>query len=244
LLNQPEYAGEPMKPLIEVFFQPGKVFSGLQERSAGGSFPAWLVPLLANTILLLVSVAITVNVLGMDLIMRQRLASSNMSPAQMQQALERAASPVGTYITYAAVGLGTPLAMLVVAGILFAFGLMTSRAPGFGVMLAMVNLAFFPYFAVTVLMTAIVMIAAPDKTALDINNILATNVAAFVNKSETSKGLYALFNSLDVLSFIEIGLLSYGFSKITRAGFAAGLGAVGGMWILYVLSKMALSLFQ
>lgn len=69
-------------------------------------------------------------------------------------------------------------------------------------------------------------------------------MAAFVNRSETSKGLYALFMSLDLLSFLEIGLLSYGFSKLTKAGLAAGLGAVGGMWILYVCTKMALSLFQ
>lgn len=228
-----------MKALFDVFFQPGKVFSSLPERRA-----PWVVPLLVNTILLVISTAITVNVMGMELIMRQRLASSNMSPEQMQLAMSRAASPITTYITYIAVGLGTPLSMLVVAGVLFAFGLMTSRSPKFGSMLAMVCLAFFPYFLVTVLMTALVMIAAPDKTALDISNILATNVAAFVNKSETSKGIYALYTSLDLLSFMEIGFLSYGFSKLTKAGFIAGLGAVGGMWVLYVVSKMALSLFQ
>ena len=134
--------------------------------------------------------------------------------------------------------------MLSVSGVLFAFGMMTSRAPKFGSMLAMVNLAFFPYYVVTVLMTALVVIVAPDKSALDINNMLATNVGAFVSKSETSKGLYALYTSLDLLSFLEIGLLAFGFSKLTKSGFAAGLGAVGAMWFLYVISKMALSLFQ
>jgi hypothetical protein len=228
-----------MKDLFEVFFQPGKVFSSLPERRA-----AWVAPLLANTILLIVSTAITINVLGMDLIMRQRLAASSMSPDQMQQAMERATTPAAVYITYGAVAVGTPLAMLIVAGVLSAFGMMTSRPPKFGSMLAMVCLAFFPYFLVTSLMTALVVIAAPDKTALDINNILATNAGAFVNRSETSKGLYALLTSLDLLSFMEIGLLSFGFSKLTKSGFAAGLGAVGGMWILYVLSKMALSLLQ
>lgn len=228
-----------MNALIEVFFQPGKVFSTLPERRA-----AWVAPQLVNTILLLISTAITIHVMGMDLIMRQRLASSSMSPEQMQQAMQRATSPAATYFTYAAVAVGATLAMLIVAGVLFAFSMMTSRPPKFGSMLAMVNLAFFPYFLVTVLMTSLVMIVAPDKSAIDINNPLATNVAAFVNKSETSKGLYALFTSLDLLSFIEICLLSYGFSKLTKAGFAAGLGAVTGMWLLYVLVKMAASLFQ
>ena len=215
------------------------MFSTLPERRA-----AWVTPLLVNTILLLVSTAVTVHVLGMDLIMRQRLATSNLSPEQMQVAMERASSPVTTYFTYGAVTIGIPLSMLAIAGILFAFGMMTSRSPNYSSMLAMVNLAFFPYFLVTVLMTAIVIIAAPDKSALDINNLLATNVAAFVSKSETSKGIYALYGSLDILSFILVGFLAYGFSKLTKAGIAAGLGAVGGMWILYVMCKMAASLFQ
>jgi len=228
-----------MKALLDVFFQPGKVFADLPEKRA-----AWVAPLLANTILLVLSTVITIHVLGMDLIMRQRLASSNMSPEQMQKAMEQATSPIATWLTYGAVAVGAPISMLIVAGILFAFGMMTSRAPKFGAMLAMVSLAFFPYFLVTVLMTALVMIAAPDKTALDINNLLATNVAAFMNKSETSKGLYAMFTSLDLLSFIEIGLLSFGFGKLTKAGVAAGLGAVGAMWILYVAAKMAMTVFQ
>ena len=229
-----------MKALFEVFFQPGKLFASLPERRA-----AWIMPLLANTILVVASTAFTVHTLGMELIMRQRMASnSSMSPEQVQQAVERASSPVGIYLTYAAVAIGTPVSMLIIAGALMAFGMMTSRAPKFGSMLAMVNLAFFPYFLVTVLMTALVMVAVPDKTALDIGNILATNVAAFMNKNETSKGLYALCTSLDLLSFIEIGLLSFGFSKLTKAGILAGLGAVGSLWILYVVCKMALSLLQ
>ena len=228
-----------MKALLDVFFQPGTLFSSLPERRA-----AWVAPLVVNTLLALLSTYITIHVMGMDLIIRQRIASSNMSPEQAQKAIESAASPVTTYVTYAAVGIGAPVSMLIIAGALFAFGMMTKRSPNFGSMLAMVSLAFFPYSLVTVAMTALVMIAAPDKTALDISNILATNVAAFVNKSETSKGLYALYTSLDILSFIEIFLLSFGFSKLTKAGFAAGLGAVGGLWILWVLTKMALSLLQ
>jgi hypothetical protein len=228
-----------MKDLFEVFFEPGKVFTGLTGRRG-----AWVVPMLANTILLIASTVVTMHVMGMDLIMRQRFASSNMSPEQMQAAMERAASPVMSWIIYGSVAIFTPIGMVIVAGLLMVFGMMSSKPPKFGAMLAMVNLAFFPYFLVTVVMTALVTIAAPDKTALNIDNLLATNVGAFVNKSETSKGLYALFTSIDVLSIIEIGLLSFGFSKVTKTGFGAGLGAVTAIWILYVASKMAASLFQ
>jgi hypothetical protein len=228
-----------MKSLIDVFFQPGKLFATLPERRA-----AWVVPLLINIVLLLASTAVTLNVLGLDLITRQRLAGSSMTPDQMQQQMKYATSPAAVYITYAAVVIGTPIFTLIASGILFAFGMMTKRAPKFGSMLAMVNLAFFPYILITALMTVLVIIAAPDKSALDSTNLLATNVAAFVTKSQTSKAVYALYTSLDILSFMEIGLLSYGFSKLTKAGMAAGLGAVGAMWILYVFAKMAGSLLQ
>ena len=82
-----------MKDLFEVFFEPGKVFTGLTGRRG-----AWVVPMLANTILLIASTVVTMHVMGMDLIMRQRFASSNMSPEQMQAAMERAASPVMSWI--------------------------------------------------------------------------------------------------------------------------------------------------
>jgi hypothetical protein len=229
----------PMPALFEVFTQPGKVFAGLPERRAG-----WVVPLIVNTLLLLASTVVTLKVIGMEQIMRTRFAASNLSPEQMQRAMQQATSPVATNVTYASVVIGAPVSMLAVAGALFAFGWMTSRAPKFSSMFAMVNLAFFPYFLITVLMTVLVMIVAPDKTALDVSNILATNVGAFVNRLEVSKGLYALYSSLDVLSFAEICLLSFGFSKLTRTSFFAGLGAVGCLWVFYVMCKMVLSLFQ
>ncbi len=85
-----------MKALIDVFFQPGKVFSSLPERRA-----AWVFPLLVNLILLLASTAVTLHVLGLELITRQRLAGSSMSPDQMQRALAQGSSPAAAYITYA-----------------------------------------------------------------------------------------------------------------------------------------------
>jgi len=228
-----------MAGLIEVFTQPGTLFASLPERRA-----AWVSPLIANTLLLVASTAATLNMIGMEIIIRQRVANSNMSPEQMQQAIQRATSPAAVYFSYGAVALGTPLGMMAIAGALFAFGLMTKREPKYSSMLAMVCLAFFPYFLVTVVMTVIVLFAAPDKSALDVSNLVATNVGAFVSKSGTSKGMYSLLTSLDLLSLIEVGFLSFGFSKLTKSGFFGGLGAVGSLWILYVLCKMALSFFQ
>jgi hypothetical protein len=87
-----------------------------------------------------------------------------------------------------------------------------------------------------------VLMISPDPASLDWRNLLATNVGAFMNKNETSKGLYSLMGSIDILSFAEIGLLALGFSKLTRAKFGFGLAAVLVLWVFYVLGKMGFSM--
>ena len=123
----------------------------------------------------------------------------------------------------------SPLLHLVIAGMLSIFGMMTREAPKFGTMLAMVVVAFFPYWLA---LTGTTMMAEP------------TNALAFVNRAGLPKGLDSLLAELDILSFLEIGLLSLGFSKLTRRSIFAGLAAVGGIWVLYVSVKMAASLLS
>jgi hypothetical protein len=228
-----------MNALFEVFYQPGKLFASLPERKL-----AWLVPMIAATLLGLVGYYAVTKYIGRENIARQsmQMFASRMSPEQVQQAVARANSPAQIYIGYASVIMGVSVVLLIVAGALMAFGMMTKRAPGFGSMLAMVALANFPYALVSTLMTWLTLAISPDPTSLDFQHLLATNVGAFMNRNETSKGLYSLMTSLDILTFAEIFLLSLGFSKLTKAKLGAGLGAVLTLWILWVFAKMGMSL--
>ncbi|MGD1073815.1 MAG: hypothetical protein ABSB15_27195 [Bryobacteraceae bacterium] len=228
-----------MKALLEVFYQPGKLFESLPERKG-----AWIAPMIAIVLLVLLTTYLVPRYIGRENVARQQLEgfSARMSPEQMQAAIAAANSPGRIYTGYAMAIVGTALMLLIVSGALMAFAMMTSRAPGFPTVLSMVCLAMFPYWLVTTAMTAVILMASPDPSALDVRNLIATNAAAYMDKDSMPKGLYSLLSSLDVLSFGEIGLLSYGFAKITRANLFFGLLAVGGLWILYVSAKMALSL--
>jgi len=44
-----------------------------------------------------------------------------------------------------------------------------------------------------------------------------------------------------VLTFAEIGLLSYGFAKVNRTSVSFGLMAVLSLWLVYVLIRVGLS---
>ncbi|MCU1326521.1 MAG: hypothetical protein JWN34_1891 [Bryobacterales bacterium] len=228
-----------MKALLEVFYQPGKLFESLPERRR-----TWVLPLILGIILIVAMTALSIKTIGMREIMRQRLATSGLSPEQMQQAMSRADSPVQAYVSYAAVAIGVPLALLVIAGVLTAFGMMTSRSPKFGDMFSMVVLSFVPYWLITCVMTILILFLTDDKSSLDINNLIATNAAAYVDRTSVSKGLYSILGSLDVLSFGLIGMLGYGFSKLSKNGLFFGLMAIGFLWICYIIMKMGASILM
>ncbi len=232
--------GNRMISVLEVFYQPGKLFEKLPEKPH-----SWLLPLLADMAVLVASSAVMTKLVGLDTIMRQRLMqNSRMSPEQMQQALNRMASPAMAYIGYAGAAVSAILILLLLAGALAVFALMADRKPKFATMFSMVSLAMLPYWVISLVMTTGVLLASPDRTSLDFTNLLATNVGAFVDKATAPKFLYSLMTSVDALSFVWIGFLAYGFSKITRAGSGTGWGAVLTLWFLFVLSRaLAASLF-
>ncbi|HYA16252.1 MAG TPA: YIP1 family protein [Bryobacteraceae bacterium] len=223
-----------MLTIAEVFYQPGKLFASLGDRAA-----AWILPLAADIAVLVASTAAVVNLVGMETIVRQRLAGTNLSPEQMQRALDRVASSNAAYFSYAGAASTGILTVLVVAGLLMVFALMVEKKPKFSTVLAMVALAFLPYWLISGLMTTLVLVASPDRTALDLTNLLATNAGVFLNKETAGKGLYSVMSSIDLLSFLAIGMLGYGFSKVTRCSAGTGVGAVFILWVLFVFAKAA-----
>jgi hypothetical protein len=222
--------------IFEVFYQPGKLFTSLEQRRA-----PWVVPLIAGLLLTLGTTVAAIRLVGMDTLARQRLQNIRLSPEQMQAALDRANSPAQIYITYAGAVVGGAVALLLIAGLLTLFALVGSKQPKFGTNFSMVTLAYFPYTLVVCVMSVLVLLLAPDRSVLDINNLLATNVGAFMNKDSMSSGLYTLLSSIDILSFAEIGLLSFGFAKVNRSSLSFGLFAVVSLWAVYVLIRMGLS---
>jgi hypothetical protein len=228
-----------MSALFEVFYQPGKLFASLPERKY-----AWVLPLIVVSLFGVFGYYLMNKYIGTESMARQsmQMYAGRLSPEQMQQAIAQSTSPGRVITGYIFGFIGTAVAMLVVSGALMSFAMMTSRAPKFGPMLSMVTLAYVPYYLVVMLMMWLTLALSPDPASMDFRNLLATNVGAFMNKNETAKGLYSLMTSMDILSFAEIGLLSLGFSKLTKSKMGVGLGAVLTLWAVYVLAKMGLSL--
>jgi hypothetical protein len=222
--------------IFEIFYQPGKAFSSLEGRRG-----AWVLPFLLGVICLVGTTITVVHFIGLETITRQALANTRLSPEQMQIAMNRATSPSQVYVTYAGALVTGALSYLLIAGLLTVFALMGSKNPKFGNNFSMVCLAFFPLRLVIFVMTLLVLVVAQDPKSLEATNLLATNVGAFVDREKVGGGLYAILSQLDVLSFVEIGLLAYGFSRVNKTSLSLGLVAVVSLWAIYVLLRAGLA---
>jgi hypothetical protein len=223
--------------IFEVFYAPGKLFESLERRKA-----AWILPTVLGALLVLVTAVVVIKMIGMDAIVRQQLQNTRLSSEQMQTALDRANSPAQLYITCGAAVLGTIGAQALIAGLLMIFALIGSKQPRFGPNFSMVAFAQFPYRLVVCAMTVLVLVAAPDRSTLDVSNLLATNIGAFMDKDNMSRGLYSLLSQLDILTFAEIALMGLGFSKVNRTSVAFGVFSVLSLWLVYVFIRVGLSL--
>ena len=84
-----------------------------------------------------------------------------------------------------------------------------------------------------------------DSEKLDINDIqfmrvLKSNVGAFLDFETTSKALLAITSSIDVFDIWGFLVGSIALSKTTRFSKAGAMYTVGGVWMVYILLKVAL----
>ncbi len=228
-----------MSALFEVFFSPGKVFDQVRERSM------FIPALVAVMLLSVASFAVLANMVGMGTMARKQLEASSrtasMSAEQKDALIAQAGTPARLYLNYGAFGIGSVIVLLAIAGISLAGVAAAGGKATYPQVLGAVCYSSVPLSVLALVMTTAVLLAAPDRESLDFNNLLATNIGAFLNKETTGKMLYSIAGSIDVISFAHIGLLGYALSKVSRLSFATGVTIVIALWAVYVLAKAGLA---
>jgi len=228
-----------MSALFEVFFSPGKVFDQVRERSM-------FVPALVAVMLLSVGgFAVMANLIGMETMTRKQLESSSRAAAltaeQKDAAIAQSGTPARLYLGYGAACIGSIIVLLAIAGISLGGVAAAGGTATYAQVLGAVSYAAVPFSLLTLIMTTAVLLATPDRENLDFNNLIATNIGAFLNKETTGKMLYSIAGSIDLISFAHIGFLGYGLSKVSRLSFSTCVMIVIAMWAVYVLAKAGLS---
>jgi hypothetical protein len=226
--------------LGSIFISPSVAFADIARR------PGFVFPL---GVLVVASVAVTETMLakiGIERIIRTSLEqsgrASNMSPEQMQDAVQRGASVFGV-ITHVLGVLGAPIFLLIVAGIgMLVLNAIFGEKAGFAAVLSSVCYAALPGGIVRTVM-ALPMIFLGDPEHFNAENPVPTNAAFFLNPHSLSKPLMVLAGSADILTLWFVVLLGIGLSEVSGRKVKARTVFLvyAGLWALVTLGRAGLA---
>lgn len=221
---------------VGVFVSPGETFADIARH------PDFLAPLIAGVV---GGVALTETMLakvGMDRIVRISLEqsgrASNMTPEQIEQAVHRGGA-IAAIITHIAGFLGPLIYMLIIAALgLFIANVIFGGQTKFKTCFSVSCYAYLVSWISFIL--GIVIILFGDLESFNPQNFVPTNLGFFLNPRETSKALYAMATSLDVISFWFLALVSLGLSFATKrkAKTVPVFLTFVGFWAIWVLAKV------
>lgn len=235
--------------VANMFFSPGETFEDINRK------PTWLIPLLMALVFsLAVGALFRAKVLtpeAFEQMTRQRMEEimekrgAQMSEEMMEQALK---SSRITYRLWHVFTVGSTLLMLIViAGVYFLVLLLLQAEAPFKKVFSVVTWSWMVYAVASGVIAAITLLLKSPETIdpTNLESIVATNLAAFLSRRETSPAVYSLASSLDIFSIWFLILLSIGFSKISKkVSVKKAAIAVFALWILYILGKAGFASFR
>jgi hypothetical protein len=220
--------------IFGVFFSPKATFESIARR------PTWLLPIVLLCLLSLGVVASFSQRGGWPSYFRKQVENSSrfqqMPPDQQQRVFE-AQVKWGPRVAYVQV-IVVPFVVAVVLAAIFLgmFNLVGGAQLGFKTSLAIVTHSFLP--SVISGFLGILVILLKDPSTVDLQNLVASNVGAFL-PGEAPRWQIALLGSLDLFSFWIMILLAMGYRAAAPKKLSLGTALVSifGLWLVYVLAK-------
>jgi hypothetical protein len=220
--------------LTNMFFEPGRAFADIAER------PRPWVPLALSVVMALVFMIAFSQRVGWERFARQTMESApqvqNMPPEQRERAvaMQLKIMPVMGYVGAA---LGTPVMVLIVAGVLLLmFKVFMGAAITFKQMFGVTSYSFLPGVISGLAALVVMFLKNPDE--FNLQNPTAFNLGAFFDPESTAKWKIALGTSIDLFTIWIILLLAMGVAAAARRmSFGKALAGVLTPWLLWVLLK-------
>jgi uncharacterized membrane protein len=229
-----------MKELVEVFYEPGKVFDYVRERKA------WVIAFVAGLVVFVCMLAYIYQAIGAGNITRHALEDSKfaaqMTQEQKETAIAKADTTAGKVQNISFATIGYIIVTVVFALLFMAVAAISSGKLSFPQAMGTVAYSGWPFLLLKFILSVVVIMIAANKADLDAQHLLAFNVGAFMDKATTAKPLYALATSLDLITLAQVLLSAYGLSKVALISFTKALVGLGLIWVFFTLIAMGLSL--
>jgi hypothetical protein len=240
-VNPPETT-PPMSPLsrlVGVFISPGETFAYIARK------PDILFPLIVAIVGSAAVVETLLWKIGAEQLVRNSLITSgraaSMSAEQLEQVVHRGATITAIIMHISAV-LGAPAFLLIMAGIglLFLNPILGAQVSFKG---AFSTTCYASLVRLVGVVMAIPLIFMGDAEHLNPENPIPTNPGFFLDPSTTSKGVYSLAASLDVLTLWFLIVLAIGLSRLTggKTKTTTVFFMFFGLWMVWVLGRAAIA---
>lgn len=227
-----------MSGLLQMFYAPGVVFDDVREGRR-----TWIVPAIAVVLISTLMALTVIQMVGYENIVRKSIEGNKaiaerLGPAGVEDAIQKASSPLRRNLSYVMPGVGSILILLIVSGVLTAILAIMDSRPSFGKTLAMYSYSYFLYAVVTGLLSLLILSLMSDRADADLQHLVMFNLGAALDKETTNRFLYSLATSLDLISILNLMLVSFGLSRIAPGlTFGKALTAVGALWLVVTLIK-------
>jgi hypothetical protein len=220
--------------LGNLYFGPSDAFRSIAARPM-----AWQ-PLLAMIVLHLAFTALWMSKVDPPTFLRNQMEMSGqadkMSPDQLATAVQRGSAFIKPFAWATPVFL-IIITIIIAAVFLLVFKLFMAGPVTFGQSWAIVLWTFLATSLVGSPLTMLVM-ALKGEWNLPPDQVLMANLGALLDRAEVAKPIYTLAQSLDLLSFWNLFLMSTGFAAATKKSFGTAAVGVVGTWAVFVLIKV------
>ena len=220
--------------LIDIFFEPGKVFEALRAR------PRFLV---AGLILLALTCIMTFVLfmrVDMGQVIRERMERSP-NAAQQSEAQREMGIKIGKIGAAVFIPLSVPITIALGAALYLLGVLAFGGTINYKRALAVWTYSSLPQSVLAVIIgIAVLLLKSPD--TVDPQRLLVTNPGAFMGE-DASPVLVALLSQFDVLRFYGMFLAALGLRKVGKLSSGAAWTIVIGLWLigaLFLVGRAAL----
>lgn len=228
---------EPQR-IINTFVAPSKTFEDIRRNAS------WWLPWLIGAIFATSTVLLFNKKVDLEPIVREQMASRGAawdSLSKEQQDQQVAIGLKVAKITPYLVPVISIVAGLIIAAILMAvFSFVHEASVPYSRSLAIFFYAGLPGI-VTAILAMITLITTSDMEGRNPRNLVATNLAYFMDYHNTSKFLYGMAQSLDIITIWTVILLGIGFKVASGKPKLTTGAAVGTVLAIYVLYRLVVS---
>lgn len=235
----PAGLSEPQR-IISTFVAPSKTFTDIRRNAR------WWVPWLILSVFGFAVGSVLSKKINWEQVVREqmengpRAAQFESAPKDLQDRQVAIGVKFGKILVYAAPVFALIGGLIVAAILMATFNFGFEASVPYTHSLAIVFYGWLPGIIQAVLGLLTVLLR-PDLEGLNPGNLVATNLAYFMDKANSSKFLYGMAGAVDVITIWSIILIGIGFSVNAVPRKLSRGAAISTVVVLFLIYKLALS---